>query len=361
MIYVGSTKISEIFGGETIKEAYWGDQLVYSSTPSIQDGYWVHKDTDEITYFGLDAAWISGTTYNRAPWHDDAKEINVPQGVTIINSNGFAGVNTGSTQLEILTLPDSVVEMGSNCINNTAGLLIFNMHAVVPPKLTNPGDYIGNLSTELRVPYESVNVYKTTGPIWSLFSPYIIPFPEDQDSYYITTAGFTTAGTKYYFKLSDTPISNLSTHDDPDLSITINGQSVVKNTIKEIYFGESYNGVSNIGDAFLAVCDSLTSIDLSGLSNVTNIGEGFLYDCPDLTSIDLSPLSNVTSIGAEFLYFCVGLTTLTMGAETPPTLGVWAFSDTPSLSLIQVPCGSENDYKSATNWIAKESIIEGDC
>lgn len=148
------------------------------------------------------------------------------------------------------------------------------------------------------------------------------------DSYIITTNG-----TRIDFDLDNTPINNLSTSSS---SITVNGQSVVKNTIKEVYFGDSYN-------------------------NITSIRNSFLHGCSGLTSVDLSSLSNITSIGNYFLHNCSGLTTLKMGAETPPTLGYNAFNSTNNLSLISVPCASESAYKSATNWIAKASIIKGDC
>ena len=220
-----------------------------------------------------------------------------------------------------------------------------------------------------------------------------------------------TNNTRIDFSLDNTPISNFSSATGSTSSITVNGQSVVKNTIKEIYFEDSYKGVTSIGLAFLYTCSSLTSIDLSGLtnvtsidgyflygcsslisvdlsplsnitsisnyflqdcssltsvdlsglSNITSIGRNFLSNCTGLTSIDLSPLTNLTIIGDDFLRTCTGLTTLIMGAETPPTLGSNAFYLSYNLSLISVPCGSESAYKSATNWINKASKIQEDC
>ena len=41
------------------------------------------------------------------------------------------------------------------------------------------------------------------------------------------------------------------------------------------------------GHTFLGGCSSITSIDLSGLSQVTNIVCRFLYGCSSVTSIDL--------------------------------------------------------------------------
>lgn len=60
-------------------------------------------------------------------------------------------------------------------------------------------------------------------------------------------------------------------------------------------------------------------------------------------------MTNVTSIGSDFLFYCTGLTTLKMGSIIPPVLGDNPFKISNNLSLIQVPCGSENAYKTANN------------
>ena len=48
--------------------------------------------------------------------------------------------------------------------------------------------------------------------------------------------------------------------------------------------------------------DTLTNIDLSGMTQVTSIGDCFLSNCESLTNIDLSGMIQVTSIGYWFLY-----------------------------------------------------------
>ena len=176
-----------------------------------------------------------------------------------------------------------------------------------------------------------IEVYYGSKKIKEIYKDSKLLFGGSKISYIVLTDD-----TVIEFDLDNTPFSNLLTTGSATSSITINGQSVVKNTIKEIYFGNSYKDVTSIGDSFLRNCSSLTSIDLS-------------------------PLSNVSSIGDYFLRYCSNLTTLTMGAATPPTLGGYAFYGTNNLSLIQVPCASESAYKSATNWKAKADIIQGDC
>ena len=168
----------------------------------------------------------------------------------------------------------------------------------------------------------------------------------------------TTGGTRIDFDLDNTPLSNLSTTGAASSSITVNNQSVIKNTIKEIYFGDSYKNVTSIGSNFLRYCKGLTSVDLSPLSNVTSIGDYFLTRCTNLTSVDLSELTSITSIGVYFLYLMVTLSEVKMGAINPPTLGIYAFWNI-VVQSIKVPSQSVDDYKTATNWSSKASIITG--
>lgn len=57
MIQFGNDKIKEIYyESDKIKEVYYGSDKVWGS---IKDGYWVHKDTNEVTYFDADAEFIT--------------------------------------------------------------------------------------------------------------------------------------------------------------------------------------------------------------------------------------------------------------------------------------------------------------
>jgi hypothetical protein len=124
-------------------------------------------------------------------------------------------------------------------------------------------------------------------------------------SYYIGTNNV-----MYPFELDNTPIANFYANSNATASITINGVSVVKNTIKEICFGDSYKSVTELSDYFCYYITSLQFINLSSLTNVTSIKSRFLYNCPLLQSLDLSPFSNVTTIESYFLDDCSGLQSL---------------------------------------------------
>ena len=107
-------------------------------------------------------------------------------------------------------------------------------------------------------------------------------------------------------------------------------------------------GVKSIdGNAFQG-CSGLTSIDLSKATGLTTIGYGAFDGCIGLTSISIP--SSVTSIGEVAFYECSSLEEVTMEANTPPELGIWAFNGTADTLQILVPSGSEEAYWEAENW-----------
>lgn len=155
-----------------------------------------------------------------------------------------------------------------------------------------------------------------------------------------------TNGTRVNFEFENTPMSNLET---TATSITLNGTSYQKITIKEITFGISYEHITSIGNQFINNFHSLLSIDLSVFVNVTSIGYAFINNCSSLPSIDLSAFVNVTSISNAFLAQCGALNILYIGTIIPPTLASNSFYNSP-IQNIYVPAQSVNAYKTATNW-----------
>ena len=49
---------------------------------SIQDGYWVHKDTGVKTYFGLEDSSIEDGIMGYPSWMPNCSEVKLPSGVT---------------------------------------------------------------------------------------------------------------------------------------------------------------------------------------------------------------------------------------------------------------------------------------
>ncbi len=141
-----------------------------------------------------------------------------------------------------------------------------------------------------------------------------------------------TDDTRVDFELENTPMSNLQVNA---YSMTLNGTSYSKNTIKELVFGDSYK-------------------------NVTSIGNSFLRYCSALTSLDLSVFSNITSIGGSFLRYCSSLTQFKIGAVNVPTTSATGFlQNNTVLTTILVPMQSVQAYKTAGGWSNFASIITG--
>lgn len=146
-----------------------------------------------------------------------------------------------------------------------------------------------------------------------------------------------TDNTKVEFELENTPIENFCAYMSGLEPITVNGNEIAKNTIKDVVFGDSYLEITNLGNSFMVNCTNLTSIDLTGLSGITSIGSGFMNRCTNLTSIDLTPLNKITSISPSFLYLCTSISSIDISIfDIAPKFNSGSFADCTSLRSIQV-------------------------
>ncbi len=68
-------------------------------------------------------------------------------------------------------------------------------------------------------------------------------------------------GTEISFNATNTPLSNFYAAAEIDGYYEVNGALVGKNDITEIYFGDSYNEITEVGDGFLNDCLRLTSVN----------------------------------------------------------------------------------------------------
>ena len=101
------------------------------------------------------------------------------------------------------------------------------------------------------------------------------------------------------------------------------------------------NSVTSIGNNAFQGCTGLTSVTIP--NSVTSIGKFAFSGCSGLTSVTIP--NSVTSIGYGAFYGCSGLTSVTIEAETPLTLGSYAFNT--NNCPIYVPCNTASAYKSA--------------
>ena len=111
------------------------------------------------------------------------------------------------------------------------------------------------------------------------------------------------------------------------------------------YQGTTYS-VTSIGQYAFENCSSLTSVTIP--NSVTSIGNRAFYNCSSLTSITIP--NSVTSIGQGAFNNCSFLQNVTCLATTPPTLADNTVFPYPNIATLTVPCGTLEDYSSATSF-----------
>lgn len=132
----------------------------------------------------------------------------------------------------------------------------------------------------------------------------------DPRSYWVSTGGV-----KSYFDYENTPIANFQNSGPNTSSITINGVAVVKNTVKELNFGDSYNFVGNVSNYFIYAFTYLEKINFRGLLGLSTIGAVFFSTNYVLTTLDLSPLVSITSFGNQPFNNLYSLTEIKIGSK----------------------------------------------
>ncbi|MDD3947634.1 MAG: leucine-rich repeat domain-containing protein [Clostridia bacterium] len=120
--------------------------------------------------------------------------------------------------------------------------------------------------------------------------------------------------------------------------------------LKSITLPSNINTISN---NLCYYCVSLETINLPDA--ITSIKNYAFYHCESMQSITIP--SNVTSIGNGAFDYCSSLANITVLRNTPPELGLDAFSNNSANRQILVPSGSVGQYKEAANWINYEASI----
>ncbi len=101
MIQIGNDKIKDIYvGSDKIKEVYYGSEKVWGEIESIQDGYWVHKDTNAVTYFGLNDPSIENGIMGYPSWMPNCAEVKLPSGVTGFKTYNWVIEEFGNMEID---------------------------------------------------------------------------------------------------------------------------------------------------------------------------------------------------------------------------------------------------------------------
>ena len=127
-----------------------------------------------------------------------------------------------------------------------------------------------------------------------------------------------TDETRIDFELTNTPIDNFCTSGDVT-TITVNGVSVVKDTIREVVFGSTYSAVTIIGNGFFLQCTALSIVDMSSFNNIVEIKTNFFRQCTGLTLVNIGSLDFtdvIISVSGYYFYQVSNSATRNIKADT---------------------------------------------
>ena len=240
--------------------------------------------------------------------------VTIPNSVTSIGSFAFYGC----TSLTSMTIPNSVTSIGSTAFYNCSSLTSIT----IPNSVTSIGNsafsYCSSL-TSITIPESVTSIGEST--FYGCSSLISITIPNS----------VTSIGDLAFYECSSLP------------SVTIP------------------NSITSIGDYAFYGCSSLTKTNYTGdIAGWCNIGfdnssanpmyysHNFYINDQEIK--DLVIPNSVDSIHDYAFNRCSSLTSVTCEAETPPTVGQYAFDGVSKSIPVYVPCGCVEAYKAASGW-----------
>ena len=235
--------------------------------------------------------------------------ITIPSSITTLGTEAFYGCPS----LVSITFPSGITTIGSNMFYASYGMKTIS----IPKSVTS----IGN------------------GAFYNCYSLISVTLP----------SGVTSIGSQAFY-------TNYSLQDLvlPDSVQTI-GASAFYYCIS-LRSATIPSGVTSIPASAYDNCYSITRVDIP--SSVTSIGERAFFNCHPIVSLTVP--ANVTSIGANAFSQCDGAAAFHIKPTTVPTAGSTIFASIASDCVIYVPSAKLNNYKTATNWSAYASKMQGE-
>ena len=334
----------------------------------IVDGiyYKLANDTAVVTYKGY---------YNSSYWGGYSGDVIIPATVnyegttypvTIIDHDAF----THCQGLTSITIPESIIRIGSSAFYNCGGLTRVNITDIdawckIDFLGPNPLVYANHLYlngtevTDLVIPESITSIGNYAFEGCSGLTNVTIPNTVTSigDNAFEDCSGLTSI----IIPNSVTEIGKVAFEGCTGLTNVTLGNSV---TIINAYAFSDCSGITSIeipksvttiGAKAFSGCSRLTSIDIPNL--VTEISGMSFYNCSGLTSVSIG--KSVTSIGKDAFKNTPLIETVTCKATTPPSL---YNSDMFSTNVynhapLHVPVGCERTYMADPSWGQFMTII----
>ena len=131
--------------------------------------------------------------------------------------------------------------------------------------------------------------------------------------------------------------------ENSNIALTNRGLSRVNNLYQ---ISAELGRINHINRLPYIISKEIIMITEDDLGDVTTINNYAFFDCSNLQSVTIP--DSVTYIGYYAFDNCSSLTNIYLNPTIPPSL--YNRNAIPTTTIIHVPMGSGNSYKSATNW-----------
>ena len=240
----------------------------------------------------------------RVPFRNNAalSSVTIGNDVTAINGNSFSNC----TGLQSVTLGNALITIGDNSFNGCS-----------------------NLSGALTIPNKVTTV--GAGAFLGCRSLPAVTIPNS-----VTSIGNDA--------FSGSSVLKIVTIEDGTVALTIGNDNAFANTsVETLYLGRNINSTARV-----PFRDKTTIKTVTIGNDVTAINANSFYNCTGMTNATIG--SRVASLGTNAFYGCNGLKELRSLNPTPPTAPNNCFFDVYKTCTLFVPTGSEDKYRTATEW-----------